>query len=205
MEDPKSLSYYSEAAENTAKATTASEIASMYERGIIFRRWAATVIDLILLVAMAVAFFISFDMPDKNIFIKFAKTFCSMYFILFIAYYLVIEALTGYTLGKLILKIRVVDNDFNPPGFLKSLIRTSLRLIELNPLLFGGVPAGIIAATSKNKQRLGDIAAGTYVFEVSDIREDKRALHLSSAQKIGVVLVIGLISISLLLGVICLI
>lgn len=204
MNDLNSLST-SDGTDNNKKVATASEIASMYSENIVFKRWMATIIDFIILSIMVAAAFIVFTMPDSNFFIKFAKALCLMYVILIIAYYLVIEAITGYTLGKLLLRIRVVDNNFNPPGFLKSLVRTVLRLVEVNPILLGGIPAGIITLTSKNKQRLGDMAAGTYVFEVCDIREDKRVLGLSKAKKASVFVVISLISFTLLSGAICLI
>jgi uncharacterized RDD family membrane protein YckC len=41
-----------------------------------------------------------------------------------------------------------------------------LRIIEVNPLLFGGIPAGIAVILSRRKQRIGDLLAGTVV--VSD-------------------------------------
>jgi uncharacterized RDD family membrane protein YckC len=43
------------------------------------------------------------------------------------------------------------------------LVRTLLRLLEANPLLFGGLPAGVAILLSGRNQRLGDLAAGTMV------------------------------------------
>jgi uncharacterized RDD family membrane protein YckC len=42
-------------------------------------------------------------------------------------------------------------------------VRTLFRLIEVNPILAGGLPAGIAVIATRGKQRLGDMAAGTYV------------------------------------------
>jgi uncharacterized RDD family membrane protein YckC len=36
-------------------------------------------------------------------------------------------------------------------------------LVEANPLLLGGLPAGIAILASERNQRLGDLAAGTLV------------------------------------------
>jgi uncharacterized RDD family membrane protein YckC len=41
-----------------------------------------------------------------------------------------------------------------------------LRIIEVNPLLLGGIPAGIVVISTSRKQRIGDLLAGTIV--VSD-------------------------------------
>lgn len=38
-----------------------------------------------------------------------------------------------------------------------------MRLVEVNPFLLGGIPAGIAVALSTYNQRLGDMLAGTYV------------------------------------------
>lgn len=85
-------------------------------------------------------------------------------------YYLLLEGFTGYTVGKYLVRIQAVREDGRPPGFVKSLIRTLLRIVETNPLFFGAIPAGICALATKKKQRLGDMAANTYVLKVSDLR-----------------------------------
>lgn len=50
-------------------------------------------------------------------------------------------------------------------------IRTVARIIEVDPLLFGGIPAGIVILSTKRKQRLGDILAGTVVVSKDADRE----------------------------------
>lgn len=58
-----------------------------------------------------------------------------------------------------------------------SLIRGGLRILEVNPLLLGGLPAGIAILSSERKQRIGDMIAGTVVvsdklnWEVDESRE----------------------------------
>ncbi len=63
----------------------------------------------------------------------------------------------------------VVNERGGRPSIGQVLVRTVFRLIEVNPLLAGGVPAGIVAAISKRKQRLGDLVANTYVILSRDL------------------------------------
>lgn len=94
------------------------------------------------------------------------------YIILYSAllYHLLLEGFTGYTVGKYIVRIQVVQDDGRPPGLIKSLLRTLTRLVETNPILFGAIPAGICVLVTKKKQRLGDMAANTYVVKVADLK-----------------------------------
>lgn len=134
-------------------------IARSYGTGIVFRRWAATMIDLVTFVGILFTM-LSFNNPYlAPVFIGFL-----------LLYHLLLEGFTGYTVGKFIVRIQAVREDGRPPGLLKSLIRTLLRLVETNPALFGAIPAGICALATKKKQRLGDMAANTYVLKVSDLK-----------------------------------
>ena len=85
-----------------------------------------------------------------------------------LAYYVVMEGKWGATLGKLATKLRVVNAHGQAPGFGRAVVRTILRLVEVNPIVAGGVPAGVAALLSPTKQRLGDMLAGTYVLYATD-------------------------------------
>ncbi|GAA0135047.1 hypothetical protein YSY43_18870 [Paenibacillus sp. YSY-4.3] len=133
--------------------------ARSYGSNIVFRRWAATMIDLVTFVGVLFTM-LSFNNPNlAPVFIGFL-----------LLYHLLLEGFTGFTVGKFIVRIQVVREDGRTPGLLKSLIRTLLRLVETNSVLFGAIPAGITALATKKKQRLGDIAANTYVLKVSDLK-----------------------------------
>ena len=86
-------------------------------------------------------------------------------------YFWLLEGLTGYTLGKYLWRIRVVDRHGKTPGLLRTLPRTLLRLIELNPYLFGIIIGGGVAVMSKTGQRLGDMAGGTYVVDCEALQQ----------------------------------
>jgi len=70
----------------------------------------------------------------------------------------------GQSLGKKILKIKVVKLDGTQPSVSSYLLRWLIRIFEID-LLYGMIAVVSIAA-SKNKQRLGDMAAGTTVIVV---------------------------------------
>ncbi len=80
--------------------------------------------------------------------------------LLAIVYQVGLEA-RGGTPGKKILGMRIVDKEGNNPGLGKSIIRNLLRFIDGLPLAY--LLGIILVASSDEKQRLGDRAAGTYV------------------------------------------
>src|SRR5262245_35060193 len=88
------------------------------------------------------------------------------FFVIYLAYYVVLEALWSRTLGKFVQGLVVRKLDGSPCDWTAALIRGSLRIFEVNPLLLGGLPAGLVIVASARKQRIGDMLAGTVV--VSD-------------------------------------
>lgn len=77
-----------------------------------------------------------------------------------LAYFIVMEATRGATLGKLAMRLKVVKQDGTPMDWQASVVRNVLRLID--GFLFYLVGA-IVVWVSKSRQRLGDIAAHTIV------------------------------------------
>lgn len=141
--------------------------------GIIFRRWFGCWIDFIVVAVLGVVAVAPFagveELSDAQALIIFFGALG-----IAVAYYTIAEGLTGRTLGKLLSGTIVVNAEGQPPGIGRALIRTLMRLIEVNPFFLGGIPAGIVAAASKEKQRLGDYAAGTYVVPVKSLQELSR-------------------------------
>lgn len=80
--------------------------------------------------------------------------------VLAIAYYIVMEATYGATLGKMALGLRVVKEDGSPISWSESVIRNLLRIIDG---LFAYLVGAILIWTSPLKQRLGDRVAHTVV------------------------------------------
>lgn len=83
----------------------------------------------------------------------------------------------GQTLGKLALGVQVVNAEGRPPGLARAGIRTLVRIPET---LLGALPAGLIALFTPYRQRLGDLAAGTYVV----LKKDAAALAESRQDSI---------------------
>ena len=73
-------------------------------------------------------------------------------------------------------RARVVDEQWEVPGLKRAFLRTLTRLIEVNPFMLGGIPAGIIAHYSKQGQRLGDMAGGTWVVASRDVARRRARL-----------------------------
>jgi uncharacterized RDD family membrane protein YckC len=81
----------------------------------------------------------------------------------YLGYFFLSEALWSRTPGKYLQGFVVVDPSGGRCGWRRALLRTLLRVVEANPLLLGGLPAGIAILASERNQRLGDLAAGTLV------------------------------------------
>lgn len=83
--------------------------------------------------------------------------------VLYLLYFFVFEAVLSATPGKLITGLRVRMSDGSALSSKAAAIRTLARIIEANPLLFGGLPAVIAISSTKRKQRIGDMLADTIV------------------------------------------
>ena len=76
-----------------------------------------------------------------------------------VLYVVTLVALDGQTLGKLIVRVRVVDADGAPPAFGASVLRFIGYFISLLPFGFGFVVAGL----RTDRRALHDLLAGTRV------------------------------------------
>jgi uncharacterized RDD family membrane protein YckC len=98
-----------------------------------------------------------------------SETFLAVYFIivalLVIAYDLYIEIIFhGQSIGKKIMKIRVMMLDGTEPTIVAYLLRWVLALVDVTITM--GAAAIISIVASKNGQRLGDMAANTTVVRI---------------------------------------
>jgi uncharacterized RDD family membrane protein YckC len=79
---------------------------------------------------------------------------------LFLGYYMVCEAITGMTLGKRMVGIRVVAEDGEHVGLNAAVVRNLLRLVDG---FFFYLVGALFALKSSRGRRLGDHVAGTLV------------------------------------------
>ncbi len=80
----------------------------------------------------------------------------------FFLYFIVLEWLwNGQTLGKRWAALRVIAEDGRPAGFVAILVRNVVRLVDFLPAFYALGFVSIVV--SPRSQRLGDLAAGTFV------------------------------------------
>lgn len=151
-----------------SKPASATVLAEAYDSSIIVNRWLGAWIDFVVLISFLL-------LPDYLLGNELYQKTLLVWLGLMASYFPVMETVFGKTVGKFITRTRVVSATGGRPSWLQSIVRTLFRLIEVNPLLFGGIPAGICVLVTARKQRLGDMAAGTYVLRDRDVAQLSRA------------------------------
>jgi uncharacterized RDD family membrane protein YckC len=141
---------------------TGQHVTIQYEPAGILRRGCALVIDWVILFLYFYILFVSLlqwgdAIPPymRNI---------TVFIVLFpcICYHFLFEILMGgKTPGKLIAGTRVTNLDGSTPGLSSYFLRWILLPVDLFPAGMG--IGGLFIAFSKNRQRIGDLAAGTIV------------------------------------------
>jgi uncharacterized RDD family membrane protein YckC len=87
-------------------------------------------------------------------------------FLLWIVYYSYFESTSGQTIGKIISKIKVVDErTFEVVDIGRSIIRNILRIVDFLPFFY--IIGIVVISTNPMKQRLGDIVARTIVVRLN--------------------------------------
>jgi len=129
------------------------------------RRIAAYIIDnLILVPIFALIHFAVFGtwirhVPDFTL--SFAThPVCLSFVVIYFAYFITFESVSGTTFGKLICKIKVVGEDGEKIGTWRAVMRNLLRLVDGIALYTVGI---ILILKSEQGQRLGDRLAGTVI------------------------------------------
>lgn len=91
-------------------------------------------------------------------------------------YFILLEWLwNGQTLGKRVFGLRVINEDGSPARFVAVLVRNLVRVVDFLPGFYG---FGLLAIVlSSRSQRLGDLAAGTFVVRAPRPRVDWLALR----------------------------
>jgi uncharacterized RDD family membrane protein YckC len=143
---------------------TPEQVAFRFETAGLGSRFAAQLLDLLLLGAILVglsvaAFGIAAVAGQPAVGIA---AFLVLGFVSFWAYWILPEALwSGQTVGKSVLHLRVIDARGGPITVGQAVIRNLLRVVDFLPWSYA-LGTVVIFATVRN-QRLGDLAAGTIV------------------------------------------
>jgi uncharacterized RDD family membrane protein YckC len=79
--------------------------------------------------------------------------------------FVVLPGLKGWTPGKAMMGIKLVNAEGRPPGVLRALLRYILWIVDAFPYLIPYLTGFIVALNSERNQRVGDMAAGTFVVD----------------------------------------
>jgi uncharacterized RDD family membrane protein YckC len=92
------------------------------------------------------------------------------------SYFILLEWLgNGQTIGKRMFGLRVIAEDGAPAGFTAVLVRNLVRVVDFLPSFYGlGL---LVIVLSSRSQRLGDLAAGTFVVRAPRPRLDYFSLR----------------------------
>jgi len=96
-----------------------------------------------------------FGLPDRS-----ALTWWLLTVAIYALYAAVMELITSRTLGKMLVRTRVVTREGRRPATWQILLRNLLRLVELMPPFW---ILGFMVVLSQNRQRTGDVLANTLV------------------------------------------
>jgi uncharacterized RDD family membrane protein YckC len=139
----------------------------------VWRRFAALVVDFVLLSAL----FFPVTRIVKGTWIMTAGNhrwargwfvtdpLCLIFLVVIFLYFVFLEGLAGGTVGKRLLRLRVVGTAGTDVGLYKALIRNVLRVVDSLPFL--GILGTILITRSPERARFGDRAAGTRVIRLS--------------------------------------
>lgn len=128
------------------------------------RRIAAGLLDLLaLLITLIVVGLVFGKGSGSSASVNLAGVSAWVFIALAVAYYWIPEAVSGQTLGKRLLGIRVRWADGSDLGTLAAGVRTLLRPIDALPLLYLLGLLVILATGETRRQRLGDVAARSSV------------------------------------------
>lgn len=102
-----------------------------------------------------------------------------LYFAVSIGYYILLEVVwRGQTVGKRVMRLRVMDANGLKLGPSQLILRNLLRFVDSLPVLY--FLGGLFALINRRSQRLGDIAAGTVVVRLLEIKQPELSKVLGS-------------------------
>ncbi len=152
--------------------TTTQNVNINFNAASLGERILAYLLDFVIWIAYYIIILLVFDITEFNHYLSgldgwSKNAVYGMFFLPVMFYALILESLMeGQTLGKRIMKIKVIKIDGYQAGFGDYLIRWIFRIIEVTGMVaFIGVITMLI---SKKTQRLGDMAAGTAVISLKN-------------------------------------
>jgi uncharacterized RDD family membrane protein YckC len=134
------------------------------------RRFVAVLVDMVVLTVVLAVFGGAYSTSDNGTYRVGVEAGGWWPFLIFIGYYVVFEALTGWTIGKLVMGLRVVDEHGDSISWGQAVGRNLLRVVDA---LFFYFIAAVFVWSSSKRQRLGDRAANTFVIRGRGERRER--------------------------------
>jgi uncharacterized RDD family membrane protein YckC len=96
------------------------------------------------------------------------------FFLVELSYFILLEWRLGGTVGKLLLGVRVSNNQGGPITLKQSVTRNILRVVDAFPYFVPYLTGLVLGATDDRKRRFGDRVANTLVASKKGARPDGR-------------------------------
>ncbi len=149
----------------TIRITTSQNIDIDYEIAGVGERILAYLIDAAIFVLVFIALAIStafFSAGDRRLIVTIVMIWGAIY----VFYDLICEIfMNGQSVGKRIMKIKVISLDGGQPTIGQYMLRWLFRIVDFS--LTSGLCAVISTSVSKNSQRVGDMVAGTTLIKTA--------------------------------------
>ena len=81
--------------------------------------------------------------------------------VLWLVYFTFLEGSSGQTIGKRFMNIRVISADGSDLSYAQAMVRSLLRIVDSLPTLY--ILGIILVIVTRERQRLGDMVAGSVV------------------------------------------
>jgi len=157
---------------NKLQINTTQNVNISFNAASLGERILAYIIDAVVIIAYLIFMFFALEQFGfSDISDRWSKiAIASIVYIPVFLYTLLSEIyMEGQTLGKKVMKIKVVKIDGFQASFLDYFIRWLFRLIDVYLIGGTGAVAIISVAISKDSQRLGDMASGTAVISIKNL------------------------------------
>ena len=162
---------------------TSDHVILRYDLAAAGNRGFAAIVDFVIATLVFIgalfAFGLASNVLSEGVIALWFGAFILLTFLVAWSYFVLLEWLwQGQTVGKRMFGLRVIRDDGAPAGFIAVLIRNLLRVVDFLPVFYGlGL---VIVIASARSQRLGDIAAGTYVVRAPRPRLDYFSLRTTT-------------------------
>jgi uncharacterized RDD family membrane protein YckC len=176
--------------QDSVSVETPEHISVEFELAGIGSRFLAALMDsllqllLLLALALGVGQVVALTSGDESQMPLIAGIVAVSSMLIIIVYYIAFEmTLGGQSPGKRLAKLVVVRDDGSPITFSESAIRNILRLVDILPIFY---TVGMLSVfITGNCKRLGDIAAGTLVVKVRNLRQEDLGMAAPEAETVA--------------------